>query len=93
MAAEPITTVIDWDPALAPEPRETASPYANHDFSAENNPTGKEVTMMTYHKPEISELPNAVSAVEAADSLNKQASDTDGINLHKMTVAAYSSDE
>jgi hypothetical protein len=49
--------------------------------------------MMTYRKPEISELPNAVSAVEATDSLAKQASDTDGINLHKMTVTAYSSDE
>jgi hypothetical protein len=48
---------------------------------------------MNYSKPEISELPNAVSAVEASNSLDKQSSDTDGINLHKMTVAAYSSDE
>jgi hypothetical protein len=92
MAAKPITTVIGWDPALA-ETRETASLSANHDFSAENNSNRKEVIMMTYRKPEISELPKAVSAVEATDSLAKQASDTDGINLHKMTVTAYSSDE
>lgn len=48
---------------------------------------------MKYSKPEISELPNAVAAVEASDSLAKQSSDTDGIDLHKMTVSAYSADE
>lgn len=66
---------------------------AIHEFSAENNSLGKEVIRMKYSKPEISELPNAVTAVEAGESLAKQTSATDGINLTKMTVSAYSADE
>ena len=60
---------------------------------AENNSLGKEVIRMKYSKPEISELPNAVTAIEAGESLAKQTSATDGIDPQKMTVAAYPADE
>jgi hypothetical protein len=50
---------------------------------------------MNYKKPEIHELPNAVCAVQAGESLTlaKQSGDTDAIVPDKMTPSAYSADE
>ena len=88
----------------SPRPFRTSHPfgYLTHqmpadftipEFLAENNSLGKEVIRMKYSKPEISELPNAVTAIEAGESLAKQTSATDGIDPQKMTVAAYPADE
>src|SRR5690349_17365275 len=64
-------------------------------FSAENTSLGKEVSNMTYCKPEISELSNAVAAVQAGDSLTISKSDIqeDGAGVDRMTPPAYSADE
>ena len=64
-------------------------------FSAENNPIGKEVNNMRYSKPEISELPNAVAAVQASESLTliKNHAGQDDVSTTKMTVPAYIADE
>ena len=50
---------------------------------------------MRYAKPEVSELPNAVSAVQAGDSISPHKEDgpTDGIVEDMTTVAAYIADE
>jgi len=50
---------------------------------------------MRYSKPEISELPNAVTAVQASDSLSltKSIGGQDDVSTTHMTVAAYVADE
>ena len=50
---------------------------------------------MKYSKPEISELPNAVTAIQAGESfgLTKNQSGIDSSSDTKMTVPAYIADE
>jgi hypothetical protein len=50
---------------------------------------------MRYSKPEISELPNAVAAVQASESLTliKNHAGQDDVSTTKMTVPAYIADE
>lgn len=50
---------------------------------------------MRYTKPEISDLSNAVTAVQASQSLlpKKEDGPTDGIKPDMTTVSAYIADE
>lgn len=50
---------------------------------------------MTYSKPEICELPNAVTAVQAGESLtiSKTEQQEDGAGVNRMTPPAYIADE
>jgi hypothetical protein len=66
-----------------------------NDFSAENISHGKEVNNMNYSKPEISDLPNPVTAIQAGESLvlSKSQNGQDGTSDTRMTPAAYIADE
>lgn len=50
---------------------------------------------MKYSKPELSELPSAVTAIQAGESFDliKNQSGADGTSDTKMTVPAYIADE
>lgn len=50
---------------------------------------------MKYNKPEISELPNAVAAVQTSESLTlmKQIGPGDDQSTNRTTVSAYIADE
>ena len=55
----------------------------------------KEVNDMRYEKPKISDLANAVTVIQASQSLlpTKEDGPTDGIKPDMTTVSAYVADE
>ena len=62
-------------------------------FSAEKHHDRKEVTAMTYAKPEINKIAEATSAICLDNSLTKSVSGADLSNPHQQTAPAYFDDE
>jgi hypothetical protein len=53
----------------------------------------KEVTAMTYAKPEIMKIADATAAICLDSALSKSMAGADLSNPHQMTPPAYSADE
>ena len=62
-------------------------------FSAEKHYDRKEVTAMTYAKPEINTIAEATSAIRIDNSLTKSVSGADLSNPQHQTAPAYFDDE